>query len=485
MRVLVIGGDSQVGAALAARLRDDGHEVTGTTRRAGAAAGSLVHLDLREPQTAELGGKQFDVVVICAAMTAMAACEEQPDECRKVNVDGPIALIDHFAQQGAFVVFLSSDGVFSGERPFYEADAERAPQNAYGRTKAAVEAHIESHSLKNLCAVVRLSKVVSDATPFIRKWRDAVARGAPFDCFTNRVLSPVPLDEVVDGLCLVIDRREHGTYQIGGNRELSYADFARELFAGDPRSLDLLRPVAAPGPQRRHNSLQTRLPAREAQYGALFAAERVTMGLMSGHSYLGDTKRLVFTLSRYKFVSKMMAGLSDVLEIGCADAFGSPIVLKEVGSLTCCDFDASFIADARRTHPYAARIDFRVHDFVRGPLGQRFEGAYCLDVFEHIAKADEEAFLSNIRASLRPDGVCIIGIPSLESQAYASVYSRLGHVNCQSGDQFRATLQKHFSRVFMFSMNDEVLHTGFFPMAHYLLALCCGVRTDPLPTRSK
>jgi hypothetical protein len=65
-------------------------------------------------------------------------------------------------------------------------------------------------------------------------------------------------------------------------------------------------------------------------------------------------------------------------------------------------------------------------------------------------------------------------MPSLESQTYASEASRAGHVNCQSGPQLKATLERYFDNVFIFSMNDEVVHTGFHKMAHYLLGLCCG-----------
>jgi hypothetical protein len=60
----------------------------------------------------------------------------------------------------------------------------------------------------------------------------------------------------------------------------------------------------------------------------------------------------------------------------------------------------------------------------------------------------------------------------LESQTYASEPSKIGHVNCQSGKDFKALLQKHFLHVYCFSMNDEVLHTGFFPMSHYLFVVC-------------
>jgi hypothetical protein len=81
--------------------------------------------------------------------------------------------------------------------------------------------------------------------------------------------------------------------------------------------------------------------------------------------------------------------------------------------------------------------------------------------------------LKNIVDSLVPHGVLLIGTPSLESQQYASPASRAGHVNCKTAEEIKQLLLNYFANVFIFSMNDEVIHTGFYPMAHYLFALCC------------
>ena len=93
---------------------------------------------------------------------------------------------------------------------------------------------------------------------------------------------------------------------------------------------------------------------------------------------------------------------------------------------------------------------------------------------EHIPAAQEQTFLRNIVSSLNNDGVLIVGMPSLESQAYASPQSKAGHINCKHGPDLRSLMEQFFDNVFVFSMNDEVVHTGFSPMAHYHLALCCG-----------
>ena len=61
----------------------------------------------------------------------------------------------------------------------------------------------------------------------------------------------------------------------------------------------------------------------------------------------------------------------------------------------------------------------------------------------------------------------------------ASAGSKAGHVNCKDAPTLKLLLSVYFHNVFMFSMNDEVVHTGFYPMAHYLLALCCGKKSSP------
>ena len=198
-----------------------------------------------------------------------------------------------------------------------------------------------------------------------------------------------------------------------------------------------------------------------------------TLGLMSSHTWLTDPKRLVFVLSRYKFVAKMLSDMNKVLEIGCADAFGTRIVSQAVGSLTAIDFDRLFIEDARRNIKEPYIFECIVHDILAGPVPGSFDGAYSLDVIEHIPQEKEDIFISNIVKSINPQGTAIIGTPSLQSQVHASPASKEGHINCKDGDQLIKLLQKYFYNVFLFSMNDEVIHTGFTPMAHYLIALCC------------
>jgi 2-polyprenyl-3-methyl-5-hydroxy-6-metoxy-1,4-benzoquinol methylase len=220
------------------------------------------------------------------------------------------------------------------------------------------------------------------------------------------------------------------------------------------------------------DSVQTKEPQYELLYRVKEKHGITTLGLMVNESWNEDPRRTVFTLSRYKFVSKMFQGRNDVLEVGCADAFGTRIVQQTVGHITAVDFDPLFIADAKARMNPNWPFEARVHDMLEGPVAGDFDAAYALDVLEHMKPEVEHQFLRNVVASLQATGVCIMGMPSLESQSYASPQSKAGHVNCKSGPDLKKTMEEHFHSVFLFSMNDEVVHTGFHPMAQYLLALC-------------
>lgn len=201
-----------------------------------------------------------------------------------------------------------------------------------------------------------------------------------------------------------------------------------------------------------------------------------TFGLRSSESWHEDPKHLVFRLARYKFVAKMFSGRKHVLEVGCGDAFGTRIVQAEVGKLTGIDFDPVFIDDVNARMVDRWKFDAKVHDMLDGPVPGEFDGVYALDVLEHIDPAQEKLFLKNSFAPLGKDGAGIIGLPSLESQPYASPQSKAGHVNCKSAPELKKLMQEYFHNVFVFSMNDEVVHTGFHKMANYVFAIGAGKR---------
>ena len=189
-------------------------------------------------------------------------------------------------------------------------------------------------------------------------------------------------------------------------------------------------------------------------------------------SFDQDPKRICFQMSRYKFVAKMLEGKQKVLEVGCADGQGSKIVRQHVGELIAVDSDPVAIERAKALASTRWTIQFRLGDIMNVHVASEeewhsYDAVYSLDVFEHIA--DDTRLLGKLSICAP---VCIIGTPSKESQTYASAISKAGHVNCVTKEELRAKCLRRWTHVFMFGMNDEVVHTGFGPMSNYLFALC-------------
>ena len=216
---------------------------------------------------------------------------------------------------------------------------------------------------------------------------------------------------------------------------------------------------------------------REPQYNRCLEIKEkqglTSLGLMTNQVWEDDPRRLTFLLARYKFVSKMLSGKKFVGELGCGDAFGTRIVMQSTDKVIAYDFDQVFVEDIRQRRSERWPVEAHFHDILEAPLPNKHDGIYSLDVIEHIPRVEEHSYLSNLCDSLTDDGVLIIGSPSFESQTYSSPPSKEGHVNCKGGEELKALLKNYFENVFLFSMNDEVVHTGFTPMAHYLFVVCC------------
>ena len=196
------------------------------------------------------------------------------------------------------------------------------------------------------------------------------------------------------------------------------------------------------------------------------------LGIMSSQVWHDDPQGLLFTLSRYKFVSSILRDYKNVLEIGCGDGFYSRIVQQKVKKLTLTDHDPIFIEDIRNRNSENWTVEAKVLNPLNSKVEGLYDGIYFLDVLEHIDKKEENNFIENSLNALDKNGTMIIGMPSLESQKYASEISKKGHINCKTGKEFLSLMKNFFYSVNIFSMNDEVVHTGFWPMSHYLFAVC-------------
>ncbi|QNP41115.1 dTDP-4-dehydrorhamnose reductase [Lysobacter solisilvae (ex Woo and Kim 2020)] len=153
MRILLLGGNGQVGYELHRSLAPLG-EMTVTTRNGVLPDGGACEvLDMYAPETfaAVLDRVMPDVVVNATAHTAVDRAEDEPELAFLANAEAPAELARLCAMRGATLVHYSTDYVFdgSGVGPYREDD-RTAPLGVYGASKLAGEQHIQASGASHL-----------------------------------------------------------------------------------------------------------------------------------------------------------------------------------------------------------------------------------------------------------------------------------------------------------------------------------------------
>ena len=200
--------------------------------------------------------------------------------------------------------------------------------------------------------------------------------------------------------------------------------------------------------------------------------KRISFGPNNSAIFLKDPKWFSFLLARYKFVSKMIKDKKKVAEFGSAEGFGASIIAKEVITLHLYDIHKPHCTESKKLNKFQKNITVFNQDVLTIEGKQKYDAIYSLDVLEHIDKRQENQFFDAILKSLNFNGILIIGTPSLEFQKYTSPENKYSHINCKSHIQLNKLCKKYFYNTFMFSMNDEVVHTGYEKMSSYLFCLC-------------
>ena len=267
MRVLVFGQTGQVARAL--------------VRQADAAGISLVSLgradaDLTDPASCaavlaeRIAG--VDVVINAAAYTAVDKAESDRDVAFAVNALAPTAMAQVAA--GKPFLHISTDYVFdgSGVDP-WQVDAPTGPLGVYGASKLAGEHGVRAAG--GVHAILRTSWVFSaDGANFVKTMLRLGATRDRLTVVADQFGGPTPAAAIADALLRMAQdlregRGQSGTYHFAGTPDVSWADFAREIFAQSEMAVDVVGIPTAdyPTPARRPANSRLDCSTLQAVFG--------------------------------------------------------------------------------------------------------------------------------------------------------------------------------------------------------------------------
>ncbi len=259
--ILIVGGDGQLGKAIASLCEREALPYITTTRRPLPPDDQRFQFDLAAESWPPL--PECSAAIICAAVTSQDLCRRDPVGTRKINVEQTTCLIRQLVEAGTFVVFLSTNLVFDGQKPRRPAADEQCPLVEYGRQKAEVERALRAWPQKT--AVVRLTKVIHAELSLLKNWNQALGANQHIRAFSNYICAPVNLATVVAGIARIATRQLSGIWQFSAPADMAYADIARHLAKRLGRDPSLVQAVPAPADSVEQAPAHTSLDASRAE----------------------------------------------------------------------------------------------------------------------------------------------------------------------------------------------------------------------------
>ena len=230
MKLLLLGGNGQVGRELRRSLLPLGELIVAT--RQGAGSDLLADFDAPDALEDLVRRVAPDVVVNAAAYTAVDRAEAEPDGAFRVNAAAPAALARACAGEGALLVHYSTDYVFdgTGSRPYREEDPT-APLGVYGASKLAGEQAIRDSGARH--AILRTAWVYAvHGSNFLRTMLRLGGERDELGVVADQVGAPTPAHFIANATAEIVRQGvdASGTWHLTAAGQASWHEFARAIF---------------------------------------------------------------------------------------------------------------------------------------------------------------------------------------------------------------------------------------------------------------
>jgi dTDP-4-dehydrorhamnose reductase len=229
MHVLVTGASGLLGLNFAVQAAGQ-HQVTGVVHHNDLAGVpfEVIQDDLAQPGAVAglLERTRPEVVIHCAALANLEACEAQPGLAWRLNAAVPGELAAATAHTGIRLVHISTDAVFDGQRGSYTEEDPPNPLGVYARSKLAGEQAVAQANPRAIIARVNfygwsLNGTRSLAEFFFRN----LSAGKGVNGFTDVLFCPLLVNDLADVLLRMVEKNLQGVYHVVSPESLSKYDF--------------------------------------------------------------------------------------------------------------------------------------------------------------------------------------------------------------------------------------------------------------------
>ncbi|MBW9155659.1 dTDP-4-dehydrorhamnose reductase [Clostridium sp. FP2] len=223
MKILITGANGQLGTELANQYKN--------IKSIDLILAGKSDLDITNLHSVYnfVNQKKPDVIINCAAFTAVDTCESQIDMAYKINAIGPKNLAIAANEIGAEIVQVSTDYVFDGntDKSLTEFDLVN-PQTVYGKTKLEGEILVKSHNPKHY--IVRTAWLYGEGNNFVRTMINLSKTNTTIKVVNDQKGTPTSTVDLARVIIKLIEDKNYGLFHCTCKGECTWYEFTKEIF---------------------------------------------------------------------------------------------------------------------------------------------------------------------------------------------------------------------------------------------------------------
>jgi dTDP-4-dehydrorhamnose reductase len=233
LKLLITGASGLYGSKLAQLALAKGYEVYSADIQSLTVYGNFVKLDISGKEQVAEAFKSIkpDVVVHAATLTDVDKCELNRELAWKVNVEGTKNIVEAAKSLDSFLIYISTDYVFSGEKGCYTETDKPNPINYYGVTKLKAEEIVKTQTEYFIArpSVIYGATSAAGKVNFALWLIETLRKGERAKIVTDQWNTPTLNTNLAEMTLEAVERRLTGIYHLCGATRVSRFEFAQRI----------------------------------------------------------------------------------------------------------------------------------------------------------------------------------------------------------------------------------------------------------------
>lgn len=253
-RIFITGAGGQLGLALIELIKDNHEYMLYLTDSRPYTDSNIKKLDITDEDAVQSEISDFhpDIIINCAAMTAVDLCETEQEMAYNINAIGPKYIAKVANDIGAKLIHISTDYVYDGQASSpYTEESITNPTSVYGRTKLAGDNFVMEFCPKSF--ILNTSGVYGEGKNFVRTMLKLADEERKIRVVSDQTVTPTSARELARAIIFLMETDSYGKYHATCEGSTNWYEFALMIFelSGRKAMVEAINTSEYPTPAKR------------------------------------------------------------------------------------------------------------------------------------------------------------------------------------------------------------------------------------------